>query len=62
MRWIRERPARPRRRLEVIAKRVLTPHIGTATVQTWERMAQLVIDNLRAFLADAPSPRPCVRT
>jgi glyoxylate reductase len=35
---------------------VLLPHIGSATVATRERMAQLAIDNLVAGLRDVPLP------
>jgi len=36
---------------------VLTPHLGSASVATRERMAALAIDNLRAGLAFRPLPR-----
>ena len=35
---------------------VLTPHIGSATVETRGAMARLMLDNLRAFVAGAPLP------
>jgi lactate dehydrogenase-like 2-hydroxyacid dehydrogenase len=39
---------------------VLTPHIASATVETRENMAQLVVDNLRAFVASEPLPSALV--
>ncbi|HUO21744.1 MAG TPA: 2-hydroxyacid dehydrogenase [Caulobacteraceae bacterium] len=39
---------------------VLTPHIGSATVETRQAMADLVIANLRAFIAGAPLPSALV--
>ncbi len=33
---------------------VLTPHIASATVETRERMAQLILENLDAFMSGAP--------
>ena len=30
---------------------VLLPHIGSASVETRQQMADLVLDNLRAFIA-----------
>ncbi|MCC7463395.1 MAG: 2-hydroxyacid dehydrogenase [Gammaproteobacteria bacterium] len=35
---------------------VLTPHVGSATVETRQRMAELVLANLDAFLAGEPLP------
>ena len=35
---------------------VLTPHIGSATVETRNRMADLVLENLDAFIAGKPFP------
>lgn len=35
---------------------VLTPHVGSATVETRRAMAQLMLDNLRAFLSGNPLP------
>ena len=37
---------------------VLTPHIGSATVQARRAMAQLVLDNLAAHFAGQPLPTP----
>lgn len=37
---------------------VLTPHIGSATVQARRAMAQLVLDNLEAHFAGRPLPTP----
>lgn len=37
---------------------VLTPHIGSATVQARRAMAQLVLDNLAAHFAGRPLPTP----
>jgi len=37
---------------------VLAPHIGSATLEARAAMAELVIANLRAVLADAPPPTP----
>ena len=39
---------------------VLTPHIASATVETRRRMADLVVENLKAFLDGAPLPTPVV--
>jgi glyoxylate reductase len=36
---------------------ILTPHIGSATVATRARMADLAVENLRAGLAGRPMPR-----
>ena len=35
---------------------VLTPHVASATVETRRAMADLMLANLRAFLAGAPLP------
>jgi hydroxypyruvate reductase len=37
---------------------VLTPHIGSATRETRDAMAQLVVDNLDAFYAGRPLLTP----
>nr|WP_242690432.1 NAD(P)-dependent oxidoreductase [Paracoccus fontiphilus] len=37
---------------------VLTPHVGSATVQARRTMAQLVLDNLAAHFAGRPLPTP----
>jgi glyoxylate reductase len=37
---------------------VLTPHLGTGTVQTRERMARMALENLRAGLEGSPLPYP----
>jgi len=37
---------------------VVTPHLGTGTVQTRERMAHMALQNLRAGLQGAPLPYP----
>jgi len=36
---------------------ILTPHIGSATVATRARMAELAVENLLAGLAGRPMPR-----
>ncbi len=36
---------------------VITPHLGSATIQTRRAMAQLAVDNLKAGLAGQPLPR-----
>jgi glyoxylate reductase len=41
-----------------LANLVLTPHLGTGTVQTRERMAHMALQNLRAGLEGAPLPYP----
>lgn len=46
--------------LRQMANAVLTPHIASATVETRRRMADLVIENLRAFLDGTPLPTPLV--
>jgi hydroxypyruvate reductase len=42
------------------AKVVLTPHTASATVETRTRMAELVLENLDAFMAGAPLPTAAV--
>jgi lactate dehydrogenase-like 2-hydroxyacid dehydrogenase len=42
------------------ARVVLTPHIASATVETRARMAELVLENLDAFLRDEPLPTAVV--
>ena len=37
---------------------VLTPHVGSLTVETRHAMGQLVVDNLRAHFAGEPLPTP----
>jgi lactate dehydrogenase-like 2-hydroxyacid dehydrogenase len=39
---------------------VLTPHIGSATVETRDAMGRLMLDNLAAFFADQPLLTPVV--
>jgi glyoxylate reductase len=38
---------------------VLAPHLGSATVEVREEMANIVVDNILAFLADKTPPN-CV--
>ena len=38
---------------------VLTPHLGSATVEVREEMANIVVDNILAFL-DGKQPPNCV--
>ena len=40
---------------------IVLPHIGSATVATRERMADMAVDNLLAALAGAPMPHPAAR-
>ena len=42
--------------LRASPKVVLTPHIASATVETRTRMADLVLENLDAFIAGARLP------
>jgi lactate dehydrogenase-like 2-hydroxyacid dehydrogenase len=42
--------------LRANSETVLTPHIGSATVETRQNMAELVLENLDAFLAGLPLP------
>ena len=37
---------------------VLTPHVGSLTVETRHAMGQLVVDNLQAHFAGQPLPTP----
>jgi glyoxylate reductase len=37
---------------------IVTPHIGSATRQAREQMAELAVDNLLAALAGRPMPNP----
>lgn len=39
---------------------ILTPHIASATIETRQNMAQLVLDNLDAFVAGKPLPTALV--
>jgi lactate dehydrogenase-like 2-hydroxyacid dehydrogenase len=39
---------------------VLTPHIASATEETRARMADLILQNLDAFLSGAPPPTAVV--
>ena len=39
-----------------LANVVLTPHLGSAVTETREQMANLVVDNILAFLADKQPP------
>jgi glyoxylate reductase len=41
---------------------VITPHLGSATVETRRRMAELSVENLLAGLDGRPLPHPVVRT
>jgi glyoxylate reductase len=41
---------------------VITPHLGSATVETRRRMAELSVENLLAGLACQPLPHPVVRS
>ena len=50
-------PNVPRELLE-LENVVLTPHIGSATVQTREAMTRTVVDNLLAFERGEPLPTP----
>jgi lactate dehydrogenase-like 2-hydroxyacid dehydrogenase len=40
------------------AQVVLTPHIASATVETRARMAELILENLDAFMSGAPLTAP----
>jgi hydroxypyruvate reductase len=46
--------------LRASANVVLTPHIASATVETRKQMADLVLQNLDAFMAGAPLPTAAV--
>jgi lactate dehydrogenase-like 2-hydroxyacid dehydrogenase len=41
---------------------VLLPHVGSASVYTRQAMAQLVVDNLKAYLAKKPPLTPVAET
>ena len=45
-------------RLAASPRTVLLPHVGSATVATRERMAEVVVRNLRAVLEGEPPPDP----
>jgi phosphogluconate 2-dehydrogenase len=45
--------------LRVLSNVVLTPHIGSATVEVREEMANIVVDNILAFM-DGRRPPNCV--
>ncbi len=40
---------------------VITPHLGSATVETRRRMAELSVENLMAGLRGEPLPHPVTR-
>jgi glyoxylate reductase len=40
---------------------LITPHLGSATLETRRRMAELSVENLRAGLRGAPLPHPVFR-
>ncbi len=44
--------------LSALDNTVLTPHVGSLTVETRQAMGQLVIDNLSAHFAGKPLPTP----
>ena len=44
--------------LSALANTVLTPHVGSATVDAREAMAQLMLANLEAFFTGQPLPTP----
>lgn len=44
--------------LRALPNTVLTPHIGSLTVETRQAMGQLVVDNLQAHFAGLPLPTP----
>lgn len=46
--------------LRALPNVVLTPHVGSLTVETRHAMGQLVVDNLRAHFAGLPLPTPVV--
>ena len=37
---------------------IVVPHVGSATVRTRERMAEMAVENLIAALAGHPMPYP----
>ncbi|MDH5340496.1 MAG: hypothetical protein OEW22_12010, partial [Rubrivivax sp.] len=45
-------------RLRALPHVVLTPHVGSATGQTRQAMADLAFENLQAFFAGRPPPTP----
>jgi lactate dehydrogenase-like 2-hydroxyacid dehydrogenase len=45
-------------RLRGLANVVLTPHLGSATVETRAAMTRIVVDNLLAFARGEPLPTP----
>jgi lactate dehydrogenase-like 2-hydroxyacid dehydrogenase len=45
-------------RLKALPQVVLTPHIGSATVETRQAMADLALANLQAFLEGRPLLTP----
>jgi lactate dehydrogenase-like 2-hydroxyacid dehydrogenase len=45
-------------RLRALPHVVLTPHIGSATTDTRQAMADLTVANLRAHFAGQPLPSP----
>jgi lactate dehydrogenase-like 2-hydroxyacid dehydrogenase len=48
--------------LLMLENAVLLPHVGSASVYTRQAMAQLVVDNLKAYLAKTPPPTPVAET
>jgi lactate dehydrogenase-like 2-hydroxyacid dehydrogenase len=44
--------------LRALEQVVMTPHVGSLTVETRHAMGQLVVDNLRAHFAGQPLPTP----
>ncbi|KAB8066945.1 2-hydroxyacid dehydrogenase [Janthinobacterium violaceinigrum] len=46
--------------LRALPNVVLTPHVGSLTVETRHAMGQLVVDNLRAHFSGLPLPTPVV--
>lgn len=55
---VHEREPEIHPRLAASPRTVLLPHVGSATVATRERMAQVVARNLRAVLQGEPPPDP----
>lgn len=47
-------------RLRESPRVVLTPHVASATMETRTRMADLVLENLSAYLRGAPLPSQCL--
>jgi glyoxylate reductase len=55
---VHEREPEVHPRLAASPRTVLLPHVGSATVATRERMAEVVARNLRAVLEGEPPPDP----